>query len=254
MSKWNTENGIVETLVAAAGANNGLLKLGSSGICSAYTIWDTSKWPDSDAREAAAQVLLDRWAGELDDMREVSEHRRNHAKNAFRPGASIKLEDADAVILTTNSVKKSGLPQRMTEAASSCGVKLAVTTTRDGYMKVWRMHKNIATWGVKWKSAWYRRRGHKVLYLENGLLKQKSGLYVDHAGYFSDSSIVTEAQPDPTQTEIAGMMAHCKSVFPWSWFEGGDPEGPIMVACQTHNDASVRWHHFPTGAASARDP
>ena len=180
-------------------------------------------------------------------LSDLLERRKVHAKAMPGPKklSKVQLGDADAVILLTGSVNRSGLSKRVALAAARCGIKLAVATTRDGYMKIWCMHKNIATWGVKWKSAWYRRRGHKVLYLENGLLKQKSGLYIDHAGYFNDSSIVAEDQPDPTQTEIAGMMAHCKSVFPWSWFEGGDPDGPIMIACQTHNDASVRWHHFP---------
>lgn len=161
------------------------------------------------------------------------------------PKASFKLNDADAVIVTIKEHNVVGIAQCMADAALRCGVKLAMATTSDGYMRIWGMHKNMVTWGVHWRSDWHQRCEHKVLYIENALLHQKLGVYIDHMGYFGDSSIVQEPQPDPTPAEIAEMKTHCKQAFPWRWFEGGDPEGPIMVVCQTHNDTSVRWHNFP---------
>lgn len=159
--------------------------------------------------------------------------------------AQFKLNEADAAIVVIKEPNITAIAQRMADAALRCGIRMAVATTSDGYMRIWGMHKNLVTWGVHWRSDWHHRMDHKVLYIENALLHQKLGIFVDHMGYFGDSSITVEPQPAPTSAEIARMKTHCKQAFPWSWLEGGKPNGPIMAVCQTHNDTSVRWHNFP---------
>jgi len=155
------------------------------------------------------------------------------------------LAERTATAAVTKAILNSQALASIRTISGRAGLPVRAFRSRDGFRARHKAASDFITWGVKWKSSWYRRGGTNVLYLENALLSQRSGIYIDHAGYFCDSSIATEPQPDPTHTEIARLQAHCTQRFAWPWFAGGDPEGPIMIACQTHNDCSVRFHYHP---------
>jgi hypothetical protein len=165
------------------------------------------------------------------------------------------LAERTATAAVTTMVLNSRALAAIRAVGIRAGLPIRGYCTRDRWRRRRRDTTNFATWGVKWPSSWYARGGRNILYLENALLKQNSGIYVDHAGYFCDSSIATEPQPDPTHTEVAALQAHCAKRFGWPWFAGGDPTGPIMIALQTHNDCSVRYHYHPgRGDAPAMQP
>lgn len=127
---------------------------------------------------------------------------------------------------------------------AQCGISLDVSTDFSHYADRWKRARNWATWGVKWASPTYRRGRKRVLFIENGLLSQSSGFYVDDAGYFADSSIVTDRDP-PTHAEVAAMQAHCSRLSGRPWFCGGDPAGPILIALQDNRDGAVRARQYP---------
>lgn len=160
-------------------------------------------------------------------------------------GTPIQQADGTTVALVTKAIKDSKLAQSLALVCAKHGLPLLIQSDRDGYKSAWRKCKNLITWGVKWPSRYYRRRGKNVLYLENGLLCQRSGVYVDHMGYFCDSSISQTPQPAPSFAEVAAMQAHVKRHLGVDWFEGGNDTGPVLVACQTGRDCSVRYHYAP---------
>jgi len=165
------------------------------------------------------------------------------------------VADCRHVAVVTKGVIESPFFGVLRATCNQQGLPLKFYTNESGFRARRRASEDFVTWGVKWKSEWYRRGGRNVLFIENGLLRQRSGIYVDHAGYFCDSSIATESQPDPTAVEVAALQAHVRHCFGWDWFAGGDPAGPIMIACQTHNDCSVRYHYHPgRGSAPAMQP
>ena len=164
---------------------------------------------------------------------------------SYADADAVWQANRDATACLTADVMASSLLPALETACLRVGLPLKSYCTKDR----WRQHRrettNLATWGVKWTSERCRRGGKNVLYLENGLLCQSAGRYVDHLGFFCDSSICTEPQPDPTAAEIAALQAHVRRHFGWDWWGGGDPAGPILVACQKHNDMSVRFHYAP---------
>jgi len=106
---------------------------------------------------------------------------------------------------------------------------------------------NLITWGVKWKSSQYKRGNRNVLFLENGLLCQRKGIYVDNHGYFADSSLVTEERnkADYTPEEAEAMATLARSCFGFKIGEvNHNPDGPILIAMQMNGDAPMRYH-FP---------
>lgn len=170
------------------------------------------------------------------------------ARQAFASAEETAAENeqpGNVALLTTAMAQSIG--QRFKSACNAAGIPLAVYGPK-GYRARWTACKNLITWGVKWTSAQYRRAGRNVLYVENGLFGQRSGVYLDHSGYFCDSSIATDQQPDPTATEVASVQAHARDHYGWEWFGGGNPSGPILLACQTPRDCSVRYHYSPLDA------
>jgi hypothetical protein len=130
------------------------------------------------------------------------------------------------------------------------GIEVQGINAREGYAKNFQKAKNLVTWGVKWKSAYYKRDNKNVLFLENGLFAQQQGVYVDHEGYFVDSSIVTEKeyQQEPTLVELDFLKETASKYFKWELGETKfNPSGPIMVAMQMNGDAPLRYH-FPAAA------
>lgn len=127
------------------------------------------------------------------------------------------------------------------------GIEVLGINAREGYASNFQKAKNLITWGVKSKSAYYKRGGKNVLFLENGLFAQQHGIYIDHEGYFVDSSIVTEKEylQEPSIVELDFIRETALRYFKWELEETKfDPNGPIMVAMQMNGDAPLR-HHFP---------
>lgn len=160
-----------------------------------------------------------------------------------------------AVAVVTAAVGGSALRQALDAVAAAAGVTLAWFNADRDYRARVRGALNLVTWGVKWPHRAYTAHGRRnVLFLENGLLCQRRGAYVDATGYFADSAIVRRKEYDvePTAAERQALAAHLQAAFGWSAESRANPAGPILVALQTHNDAPVKYY-FPLRPAGA-DP
>ncbi|MFW6130279.1 MAG: hypothetical protein ACOC56_03770 [Atribacterota bacterium] len=73
------------------------------------------------------------------------------------------------------------------------------------------------------------------LYIENGLLCQKAGFYMDDFGYMSSSSIVEE-KIDVNEEIKKRLDNHCIKHFNWNFFNENNKDGPILFCCQLNHD------------------
>ena len=142
--------------------------------------------------------------------------------------------------LLTPSINKHFTPQ-LAKAMKNHGFNLEVKTCRQGYKRTVRMSDAIVTWGVKMPQKWYDKFGIPILYLENGLICQPSGLYMDHKGWFYFSSIVD--LPKLENPDTGPLEAHVRKHLGFELFQHGNPDGPIMFAHQNPRDASCRYHY-----------
>jgi len=126
------------------------------------------------------------------------------------------------------------------------GVELTSGDRRNGYRRQMRENRNVITWGVKWTDAQYKRWSGNVLFVENGLLAQNAGAFVDAGGYWTHSDLVRgrEWQIVPTEAERRRLGRHLAQRFNFGPDAAPDPTGPILIALQTYNDAPMR-HYFP---------
>jgi len=134
-------------------------------------------------------------------------------------------------------------------------VKIVRYLCGNDYWDRWRKASNLITWGIKWTNERYRKetglypQGKNTLYVENGLYDQSRGLYVDDRGYFGGSSMVENGtNKDPySEAWLKHLVGYTRRSWGWNYGEdGGDPNGPIIVALQTNNDAPMQ-HFFPGG-------
>jgi hypothetical protein len=151
------------------------------------------------------------------------------------------------ISLVTGNVSKSKMFQGIKKIFMHEGIELEVCNPREKYKQKWGEADNLITWGVKWPTSMYKKDGRNVLFLENGLLKQGSGIFIDTVGYFGDSSMVVnkDNQKKATKEERENLYEHIKKHFGWEYGQfGGDRNGPVLVALQMNGDASMR-HYFP---------
>jgi len=143
------------------------------------------------------------------------------------------------------SIKRQFLQKLQEVCVENC-TKLEPNYSMNQYKPNFDNHHNLVTWGVKMPQAWYDRKRKNILYCENGLLNQHAGIYVDHRGWFGDSSIVVdkEYENDVSLDEEVEMEKIARKWLKFPVFFGSyDPNGPILVALQRQNDAPVRYHY-----------
>ena len=142
----------------------------------------------------------------------------------------------------------------MDEQALASGVALdwrVVAASNRGDYKPWfRECPNVISWGYKMPQRWMTASGQNVLFIENSLVRQDMGIFVDHAGWFSDSNLAKRQNPD--QAAHVDLSHLAKEWFGWTLGAGGNASGPVLVCLQTPRDASIRYH-FPAGSAVPPD-
>lgn len=158
-----------------------------------------------------------------------------------------------AVTIVTIDVIRSELWRSMRTVAAAAGVafdehNIWSAITGLDYDRIFGLRPDRITWGARRTHAQYTADKANVLYMENGLLCQRSGIFVDDGGFFSDAALFREQRwkREPTPAELLALRAHIQTCFGWEPGQGCDSNGPILLALQTPNDATMRFH-FPAG-------
>ncbi len=129
---------------------------------------------------------------------------------------------------------------------------LNVNKDMDQYKPRFNAVKNIITWQCRMPHSWTSSRGVNLLHIDNSLINQRHGCFVDAQGFFSKSNLAA-SHPDTRDTFYApldeafaekGLSFTAKQWFGWTPFQGGDPEGPVLVALQYRRDCNVNFE-FP---------
>lgn len=128
------------------------------------------------------------------------------------------------------------------------GIILDAKPTLEGFTNRHKSSKNFVMWGVKWSHDKYVENNKNVLFIENGLLGQKTGCYVDsnynNGGYFAHSSICRSNEYDITMTEQESyqLAKHMNNI---GYYSGNyNPKGDILLVLQMEKDAPLN-RYFP---------
>lgn len=147
------------------------------------------------------------------------------------------------LITSSNKLASSKLGGFLADQCLQAGIELKFVAAGKGdYKQAFNEHQNVITWGFKMPIKWHKRHNQNVLYIENSLVNQRAGVFVDSQGWFSDSAIFNRSFPKCPEKIDLNHIAE-------KWFDlklGQVPQssGPILVCLQMERDAASRYH-FP---------
>ena len=162
-----------------------------------------------------------------------------------------------AIALVTDIVLNNPLGKALGDCCKMCGIKLdthSVTKGCANYTRLFREYDNVITWNCRMRHNWKVAQGKNVLYVENSLLSQRSGMFIDANGFFSHSNMRLEQHwSDMDYDEHAEVIRpFLRAKFGWEPFSGGDPDGPIIAVLQNAVDCNM-VNEFPFGAERGGD-
>ena len=158
----------------------------------------------------------------------------------------------NAIALVTDSVIQSPLRRFFDQVCARSGLGLAfhsVTQDCGRYIELFKAHKNVITWNCRMPQRWMTQWGQNVLFIENSLLNQRSGIFIDARGFFSHSNLRHDQSwmDEPWHPDMDAFIRHN---FRWEPFSGGDPGGPILCCLQNGPDSNLQLEFPTSGQAS----
>lgn len=112
---------------------------------------------------------------------------------------------------------------------------------------------NVIVWGGNWNRNVYAKAKATVLFVENGLINQSKGFFIDSTGFFSESSITKQRLwEEPVAKKDTTRIATAIKEWGWEWGQACDQKGPIIVALQRRLDTGC-YRFFPSNP-SRLDP
>jgi hypothetical protein len=152
-----------------------------------------------------------------------------------------------AIALVTQSVIQSRIKPWMEAACARRGVELTfrnVTESTKDYTALFKAHRNIITWNCRMPHNWMRKWGGNILFVENSLLCQRAGIFIDSGGFFSRSNLCRLRTWE--QEYAVDLDAFTRKNFQWGAMAGGDGYGPVLVCLQSGKDSNM-IQQFPLG-------
>ncbi len=157
-------------------------------------------------------------------------------------------ERKKGVGLLTKCVLASDIFKHIRAYCKSRGIDLDIARSGSGYYRNFASYENVITWGVHWRHERFRTKTKRVMFCENGMLCQSSGMYTNNMGFFANSSIpiLKEYNDDVVPDEIERLFSH---VFKcWGVQIPDKPVKragkPILVALQMPQDSTMQFY-FP---------
>lgn len=147
--------------------------------------------------------------------------------------------------LVTEIVLNSDIKPWVDKRCAEVGAEVTwhnVTQSTANYKEVFKASPNVITWQCRMPHSWTSSVGNNVLHVENSLLAQRSGSFVDSRGFFSQSSLCQEKHWSRSFNvdceDFASKHLRAKA------FAGGDKNGPVLFALQCRNDCNINFE-FP---------
>lgn len=147
--------------------------------------------------------------------------------------------------LVTEIVLNSDIKPWVDKRCAEVGAEVTwhnVTQSTANYKEVFKSSPNVITWQCRMPHSWTSSVGNNVLHVENSLLAQRSGSFVDSRGFFSQSSLCQDKHWSRSFNvdceDFASKHLRAKA------FSGGDKNGPVLFALQCRNDCNINFE-FP---------
>lgn len=154
--------------------------------------------------------------------------------------------------LVTKIVLESDLKLWIERKCDDAGARVewfSVTESTARYKEVFQSSANVITWQCRMPHWWTSKWGNNVLHVENSLLSQGTGCFVDSRGFFSESALCKEQHwQNSYDVDCDGFS---ERQFNSKAFQGGTNGGPVLLALQCRNDCNINFE-FPAAPKGDR--
>jgi len=157
----------------------------------------------------------------------------------------------EAIALVMPKVLNSELRKWINAKALASGVAIKwvdISVDTSGYCAAIKNYHNVIAWNCRVPQNWMQLYGQNVLYVENSLICQSAGIFVDRAGFFSHSNLCTQQRWKNNYRYSLEWVSN--RWFGWTYGFRGIDNGPILVALQNRNDCNLNTE-FPYGNSAA---
>jgi hypothetical protein len=178
---------------------------------------------------------------------------------AMPPTLAGTASKTKAMLLAPNAVVQAPLARAMVAACHTHGIALECRSTADRSVPLgarMAQQRQVIAWGMRMPHAWYGAGGRRCLYLENGLLAQSSGVWIDSGGRWENSRLCTEREYERpvSAEESAELRRHVERHLRHPLLGWQLPrEQRVLVALQRPVDAPLLFH-FPAAGQRHADP
>lgn len=156
----------------------------------------------------------------------------------------------DAAALVMPKVLKSRLKGWIDAQAAARGIGIRwvdVAADASSYRSTVRDCANVIAWNCRIPQDWMQQHGWNVLHIENSLICQSAGVFVDRGGFFSRSNLCVQQSWRDNHRYSLEWVA--RRWFGWEYGFRGAPDGPVLVALQNRKDCNLNTE-FPLGTAA----
>lgn len=157
----------------------------------------------------------------------------------------------DAIAMVPPRLLRSPLRRWLDVRCKGSGVRLRwmdVSESCSRYCAEVRETANVIAWNCRVPQDWMKRHGRNVLHMDNSLINQGAGVFVDCGGFFSQSNLCREQTWRDGYKYALDFVA--RRWFGWEHGTPGNPEGPVLVALQCRRDCNLQTE-FPLAAGCA---
>jgi len=126
--------------------------------------------------------------------------------------------------------------------------KVSVTGGCKDYLKLFQEYPNVITWNCRTKHSWIEAQNKNVLFIDNSLLIQRSGISLDNGGFFSDSNLQKRHSQieNISIEEEEEMKIMINKKFNLPFLSHKTKNNKVLVALQHHLDSNINFQ-FPFG-------
>jgi hypothetical protein len=126
--------------------------------------------------------------------------------------------------------------------------KANVTGGCKDYLKLFQEYPNIITWNCRTKHSWIESQNKNVLFIDNSLLIQASGIFLDNGGFFSDSNLRKRCseKEEISEQEKEKIKDMVNQKFKQEFLSHQARNNKVLVALQHHLDSNINFQ-FPFG-------
>ena len=121
-----------------------------------------------------------------------------------------------------------------------------ITTDCVRYKEEFNKHDHVITWNCRMPHWWFEHHTSKnILYIENSLLNQRKGIFLDSEGFFSHSHLAkTPINTTIDDDDICRIQSNIETILERNLLQHTPVHDDVLLILQNNDDSNIQYQ-FP---------